>query len=104
MSTGYDMQTSEFEKQIKEAQVKYSMQEIITVIVAAVVGIAFLAVVAAPFFGASADPETKSFVFGLFGALIGAGGMFTFQQKNVESAQLKAEAAEYVVANLRARE
>lgn len=69
-------------------------KNLIAVVLVAVIGVAFLGVVFAPLFGAVADPEAKTFVFGLFGGLIGAGGTFLYQNQRV--ATVKAEAAALV--------
>lgn len=83
---------------------KYTTQELITVIVAAVVGIAFLAVIVMPAFGVTPDPQVQATVLAAFFGLAGLGGGMAYKQKEVAAAELKAEAAEYVVANLRGRD
>lgn len=84
--TGYDMNVprAQFEKQIKEETMR-TKEDIIAVVLAVVVGVAFLAVVLAPMLGLHTDPQTTTVVIGMFTALAGAYGMSLYKEQRVKT-------------------
>ena len=95
MSKGFDMNVSraQFEKPIGEDNMpKYTVQELIAVIVAAVVGIAFLLVVAMPLFGVNADPQVQTAIMSAFFGLVGLGGGIAYKQQEVKVMQAQMSA------------
>ena len=76
MKTLFDQNTGAFERIIIQEQTNMQIdtKQIITVIVAATVAVAFLFVVIAPAFNVIIPNTTSALVFGLFSALTGFGG------------------------------